>query len=81
MYSTETPLQAERLEVKAKENRIDLEQYKLATTGVGAAEDFDLEAYRSLKHAQLGINPDIENEEDFFTVDDLVQVNGNVTPN
>jgi len=51
--------QTERLEVKAKENRIDLAQYKLATEGAG--EEFDLEAYRSTKQAQLGINPGEDN--------------------
>jgi hypothetical protein len=50
--------QAERLQVKAKENRIDLEQYKLATEGVHKDDEFDLEEYRNTKQAQLGINPD-----------------------
>merc|ERR1712059_160947 len=49
--------QADRLAVKAKENRIDLDQYKLATEGTSNEEAFDLEAYRSIKHAQLGVNP------------------------
>jgi len=68
--------QAERLEVKAKENRIDLEQYKLAKEGVGEGDNFDLEAYRCSKQAQLGINPDEVDDQDFLTVDNLVQVNG-----
>ena len=50
--------QAERLEVKAKENRIDLEQYRMATEGVNKDQEFDLEEYRNIRHAQLGINPD-----------------------
>jgi len=53
--------QADRLGVKAAENRIDLEQYKLATEGVvmpgQGEEQFDLEAYRNSRQAQLGINP------------------------
>ena len=53
--------QADRLGVKAAENRIDMEQYKLATEGVDMPEvgekQFDLEAYRNTRHAQLGVNP------------------------
>jgi len=53
--------QADRLGVKAAENRIDMEQYKLATEGVdmpeSGEEQFDLEAYRNIRQAQLGINP------------------------
>jgi len=53
--------QADRLGVKAAENRIDMEQYKLATEGVVMPEDgeeqFDLEAYRNTRQSQLGINP------------------------
>jgi len=48
--------QAERLGVKAAENRIDQEQYILATQG--APEDIDLEEYRKQRKPQLGINPD-----------------------
>jgi len=48
--------QEERLGVKAAENRIDQEQYILATQG--ASEDIDLEEYRKLKKSQLGINPE-----------------------
>ena len=46
--------QAERLDVKAAEQRIDMVQYKLAREG-GVV---DLEEYRKEGHAQLGINPD-----------------------
>jgi len=53
--------QADRLGVKAAENRIDMEQYKLATEGVEmpecVEEQFDLEAYRNTRQSQLGINP------------------------
>eukprot|EP00092_Neocalanus_flemingeri_P045105 GFUD01050253.1.p1 GENE.GFUD01050253.1~~GFUD01050253.1.p1 ORF type:complete len:571 (+),score=175.73 GFUD01050253.1:246-1958(+) len=53
--------QADRLGVKAAENRIDMDQYKLATEGVDipelGEEQFDLEAYRNTRQAQLGINP------------------------
>jgi len=53
--------QAERLGVKAAENRIDMDQYRLATEGVDmpevGEEQFDLEAYRNTRQAQLGINP------------------------
>jgi len=53
--------QADRLGVKAAENRIDMEQYKLATEGVempeSGEEQFDLEAYRNTRQAQLGVNP------------------------
>ena len=58
--------QADRLGVKAAENRIDMDQYKLATEGVdiplSVDEQFDLEAYRQSKHAQLGINPETKEE-------------------
>jgi len=52
--------QADRLGVKAAENRIDIDQYKLATEGLVRMEGeelFDLEAYRNTRQAQLGINP------------------------
>jgi len=47
--------QEERLGVKAAENRIDQEQYILATKG--ALENIDLEEYRKQKKSQLGVNP------------------------
>jgi len=50
--------QKERLDVKAAENRIDMEQYKLATGGLDKDQQIDLEAYRSATHVQLGINPE-----------------------
>ena len=50
--------QEERLGVKAAENRIDMEQYKLATGGLDKDQQIDLEAYRSASHCQLGINSD-----------------------
>jgi len=46
--------QAERLDVKAAEQRIDMVQYKLAMEG-GVV---DLEEYRKEGHAQLGVNPE-----------------------
>ena len=46
------------MQVKAKENRIDLEQYKMATEGVDREQEFDLEEYRNTRQAQLGTNPD-----------------------
>ena len=46
--------QAERLDMKAAEQRIDMVQYKLAMEG-GVV---DLEEYRKEGHAQLGINPE-----------------------
>ena len=46
--------QAERLDVKAAEQRIDMVQYKLAREG-GIV---DLEEYRKEGHAQLGVNPE-----------------------
>jgi len=46
--------QADRLDVKAAEQRIDMVQYKLAREG-GVV---DLEEYRKEGHAQLGVNPD-----------------------
>ena len=54
--------QEERLGVKAKENRIDLAQYRLATTGLARGEEFDLEQYRSTRGAQLGVNPEASRE-------------------
>lgn len=45
--------QAERLDVKVAEQRIDMVQYKLAKEG-GVV---DLEEYRKEGHAQLGVNP------------------------
>merc|ERR1712240_19556 len=63
--------QADRLGVKAAENRIDMEQYRLATEGgmmpECGEEQFDLEAYRNTRQAQLGINPlgSRENSEEF----------------
>ncbi|XP_023343406.1 exonuclease 3'-5' domain-containing protein 2 [Eurytemora carolleeae] len=50
--------QEERLGVKAAENRIDMEQYILATQGFTVDQTLDLEEYRKLKKPQLGINPD-----------------------
>ena len=51
--------QADRLETKAADNRIDQAQYKLATQGLSQSHQLDLEAYRATKQAQLGVNPDI----------------------
>ena len=48
------------MQVKAKENRIDLEQYKMATEGVDREQEFDLEEYRNTRQAQLGTNPEDE---------------------
>ena len=52
--------QADRLETKAADNRIDQAQYKLATQGVSQCQHLDLEAYRATKQPQLGVNPDID---------------------
>ena len=41
--------QADRLETKAADNRIDQAQYKLATQGVSQSHHLDLEAYRATK--------------------------------
>jgi len=49
--------QQERLGVKAAENRIDVEQYMLATQGLCENSDLDLEEYRKTKRPQLGTNP------------------------
>ena len=51
--------QEERLGKKAAENRIDKEQFKLATEGLDEGEEIDLEAYRNINHVQLGVNPDL----------------------
>ena len=56
--------QNDRLESKAAENRIDQAQYKLATQGVSHSQHLDLEAYRATKQAQLGVNPDIDCDND-----------------
>ena len=54
--------QEERLGVKAADNRIDMEQYKLATEGVDPDMMLDLEAYRARAAVQLGINPELTND-------------------
>ena len=54
--------QEERLAVKAAENRIDRDQYQLATTGCSSG--LDLEDCRNTKHAQLGINPHLQHDEE-----------------
>ena len=51
-------LQEESLGVNAAENRIDMEQYRLTTSGMGKDQQIDLEAHRSDSHCQLRINPD-----------------------
>ena len=49
--------QEERLSLKAADNRIDMQQYKLATEGVDPEQSLDLEVYRDRAAVQLGINP------------------------
>ena len=56
--------QEERLGVKAADNRIDMDQYKLATEGVDPNQVLDLEAYRARAAVQLGINPKLTNNND-----------------
>merc|ERR1712228_537186 len=56
--------QAANCDFKAADNRIDMEQYKLATEGVDPDQMMDLEAYRARAAVQLGINPDLTNGED-----------------
>ena len=65
--------QADRLETKAADNRIDQAQYKLATQGVSQSHHLDLEAYRATKQPQLGVNPDIDcdNNNDNIDTDDM----------
>ena len=52
--------QADRLESKAADNRIDLAQYRLATQGLSQEQHLDLELYRTSRQPQLGVNPDID---------------------
>jgi len=64
--------QEERLGVKAAENRIDMEQYLLATQG--ADEELDLEEYRKIKKPQLGINPDLLSSPKSLSVETLTLI-------